>query len=115
MRYSIEPRDRKYVKGYGFLSFNKNVGTHSTKVAKNMSNKYVQILLNSAKNSSKRAIQKTAEATGDLIGNKIADKISSISKSPQNASKELHPKTNETEIEIPKERYIFPEKKTTNY
>ena len=29
MRYSMEPRDRIYVKGYGFLSF-----------ARNMSNKY---------------------------------------------------------------------------
>ena len=26
MRYSIEPRDRIYVKGYGFLSFAKNIG-----------------------------------------------------------------------------------------
>ena len=26
MRYSIEPRFRKYVKGYGFLSFAKNFG-----------------------------------------------------------------------------------------
>ena len=26
MRYSIEPRDRIYVKGYGFLSFVKNMG-----------------------------------------------------------------------------------------
>ena len=26
MRYSIEPRDRIYAKGYGFLSFAKNVG-----------------------------------------------------------------------------------------
>ena len=33
MRYSIEPRDRIYVKGYGFLSFAKNMG-------KNLSNKY---------------------------------------------------------------------------
>ena len=24
MRYSIEPRERRYVKGYGFLSFAKN-------------------------------------------------------------------------------------------
>ena len=31
MRYSVEPRDRIYVKGYGFLSF-----------AKNVSNKYGQ-------------------------------------------------------------------------
>ena len=26
MRYSIEPRNRIYVKGYGFLSFAKNIG-----------------------------------------------------------------------------------------
>ena len=40
MRYSIELRDRIHAKGYGFLSFAKNVGTHVTKVAKNLSNKY---------------------------------------------------------------------------
>ena len=34
MRYSIEPEDRIYVKGYGFLSFGKKMGTHATKVAK---------------------------------------------------------------------------------
>ena len=80
MHYSIEPRYRRYVKGYGFLSFAKNVG-------KNLSNKYSQKLLDSAKNSttdivklaSKRAIHKTAEATGDLIGNEIADKITKAS------------------------------------
>ena len=79
MRYSVEPRDRVYVKGHGFLSFAKNLG-------KSLSNKYSQELLDSAKKStidaikttSKRAIQKTAEATGDLIGNKIADKITSV-------------------------------------
>ena len=95
MRYSIEPRDRIYVKGYGFLSFAKNMG-------KSLSNKYGQKLLDSAKKSttdaiktaSKRAIQKTAEATGDLIGNKIADKITSVSKkSPTKLlSMELHSK-----------------------
>ena len=85
MRYWIEPRDRIYVKGYGFLSFAKNMG-------KSLSSKYGQKLLDSAKKSttdaiktaSKRAIQKTAEATGDLIGNKIADKITSASKKPSN-------------------------------
>ena len=25
MRYSIEPREREYIKGYGFLSFAKNI------------------------------------------------------------------------------------------
>ena len=43
MRYSIEPRDRIYVKGYGFLSFAKNMG-------KNVSNKYCQKFLDKAKN-----------------------------------------------------------------
>ena len=32
MRYSIEPKDRIYVKSYGFLLFAKNVGTRTTKV-----------------------------------------------------------------------------------
>ena len=73
-RYSIEPRDRIYVKAYGFLSFAKNMG-------KSLCNKYGQKVLDSAKKSiSKRAIQKTAEATGDLIRNKIADKITRVSK-----------------------------------
>ena len=44
MRHSIEPKDRIYVKGYGFLSFDKNMG-------KNLSNKYGQKLLDSAKKS----------------------------------------------------------------
>ena len=66
MRYSIEPRDRMYVKGYGFLSFPKNI-------CKDLSNKYGQKLFDSAKRStanaiktaSKRAIHKPAEVTGD--------------------------------------------------
>ena len=89
MHYSIEPRKRRYVKGYGFLSFARNLGTHATKIAKNLNNKYGQKLLaDSAKTSAtdalkiagKRAIQKTAEASGDLVGYFIADKITSISK-----------------------------------
>ena len=86
--------------------------------AKNMSNKYSQKLLDSAKKSttdvietaSKRAIQKTSETTGGLIGNKVADKITSVSKK---SPKELHSQ-NENEIEIPKERYISPEKRQKN-
>ena len=26
MRYSIEPKERRYIKGYGFLSFARNFG-----------------------------------------------------------------------------------------
>ena len=49
MRYSIEPRERRYVKGYGFLSFARSMGIHATKVAKNLSSKYGQKLADSAK------------------------------------------------------------------
>ena len=49
MRYSIEPRERRYVKDYGFLSFTKNIG-------KNLSNKYGQKLVDSAKNFCNRDI-----------------------------------------------------------
>ena len=110
MRYSIEPRERRHVKGYGFLSFARNIDTHAAKAAKNMSNKYSQKLVDTAKKSaadaiktaSKRAIKKTAEATGDLVGNKIADKITNASKKSHN--KEIQ--SNEFNNEIPKERYI---------
>ena len=86
IRYSIEPRDRIYVKECGFLSFAKNMVRHANKVAKSLSNKYSQKRLHSSKNSatdaiktaSKRAIQKRAEATGDFIGNKTANKITKI-------------------------------------
>ena len=37
MRYSIEPKERRYVKGYGFLSF-----------AKSFSHKYGKKLMNTA-------------------------------------------------------------------
>ena len=79
MRYSIEPRDRIYVKGYGFMLF-----------ARSMGNKYGKKLVDTAKKSatdeiktaSETEIKKTAEETGDLVGNKIADKIKSASKKP---------------------------------
>ena len=114
MSYSTEPRDRIYVKGYGFLSFAKSMGKY-------LSNKNGQKLLDSSKKSttdaikiaSKRAIQKKAEATGDLIGSKIADKITSVSKKSE---KDLQ---NNEEVEVergtPKKRYISPEERQKNY
>ena len=95
MCYSVEPRDRRYVKGYGFLSFAKNTG-------KNISSKGSQKLVDSAeksatdaiKTASKRTIQKAAKGTGDLIGNKI-EELSS----------------NEANNGIPKERYISPQER----
>ena len=70
--YSIEPRDRVFVKSYGFWSFTRNM---SKNISKNLDGKYSQKRLDHAKQSaaeafqiaSKRAIHKTAEETGDLI------------------------------------------------
>ena len=112
MRYSIVPRDRIHVKGYGFLSFAKNIG-------KNLSNKFGQKLLDSAKKSttdaiktaSKRAIQKTAEATGDLRGNKIADKITSVSKKRSAKASQNNETEEAIEIATPEKRYISPEER----
>ena len=95
------------------MSFAKNMG-------KNLSSKYGQKLLDSAKKfttgviktASKSAIKKTLEATGDLIGNKIADKMTSVSKK---STKELQ--NNETEEnrdspnDTPKKRYISPDER----
>ena len=113
MRYSIEPSDRIYVKGYGFLPFAKNMG-------KRLSNKYGQKLLDSAKKyttdpiktASKRAIPKTLEATGDLIGNKIADKITSVSKKFHNNNNNNNNNNNEdVEITTHKKKFISPEER----
>ena len=109
MTYSIEPRDRIYVKGYGFLSFAKNID-------KNLSNKYSQKFIDTAKKSatdaiktaSQQAIQKIAEATGDLVGNKIADKITDVSKK---SAKELPINDEDIDITTRKKRYISPEER----
>ena len=105
MRYSIKPRDRVYVKGYGFMSFVRSV-----------SNKYGKKLVDTAKKSaadaiktaSKRAIQKTAEATSDLIGNKIADKITRVSKK---SIKKLPTIDEDAKLTTRKKRYISPEER----
>ena len=84
MRYSVQPRDWIFVKGYGFLSFTKkmckNIGKN---ISKSLSGKYSQKVLGHAKQSatdalktsSKKFIDKTAKATGDLICKNIASKI----------------------------------------
>ena len=103
MRYSIEPRNRIYVKGYGFMSF-----------AKSMSNKYGKKLVDTAKKSatdaikttSKRAMQKTAEATGDLIGNKII----SVSKKKSNNNNNNND-DDDVKLATHKKRYISPEER----
>ena len=91
MRYSIEPRERRYVKGYGFMSF-----------ARNFCDKYSKSLMDAsktfAKTAGKKILKETAKATGDLIVNKIADKITA---KPSKKSQD------EVINGIPKERHIF--------
>ena len=99
MRYSSEPKYRKYVQGYGFFSFAKKFGD---KYEKKLMGTATKTRIDAAKTASKRVVQKTVEATGDLIGNKIADKITSVGKS-KNKQKEKKDETNEVE-----EIYISP-------
>ena len=123
MCYSIEPRERRYVKGYGFLSFARNFGNKygkklmntAIKTGTNFNSKYDKKLTDTAIKTGKdfatiagkKIVHKSAEATGDLIGNKIADKITSASKKPHN--EEIQ--SNEVNNEIPKKRYISPKER----
>ena len=90
MGFSIEPRERRFVKGYGFMSF-----------ARNFSDKYSKSLMDKGIDVSKTFAKTAGKKIGNLIGNKIADKITS-------ASKKSHDEVN---YEIPKERYISPNKR----
>ena len=93
MRYSIEPRERRYAKGYGFMSFASNVSDKYSKSLIDASRRFV-------KTAGKQILKETAKATGDLIGNKIADKITA---KPHNKDEVING--------IPKERYISPKER----
>ena len=123
MRYSIEPRERRFVKGYGFMSFARNFGNKygkklmntAIKTGTNFNSKYGKKLTDTAIKTGKdfatiagkKIVNKAAETTGDLTGNKIADKITSASKNSQN--EEIQ--SNEVNSETPKERYISPKER----
>ena len=83
-RYLVQPSDWIFVKGYGFLSFAKNMGkTFLKNTSKHLSSKYSQKLIDHAKQSttdvlknvSKWVIQKPAKSTGDLICNTILTEL----------------------------------------
>ena len=123
MRYSIEPKERRYVKGYGFLSFARNFGNKygkklmntAIKTGTNFNSKYGKKLTDTAIKTGKdfatiagkKIVHKTAEATGDLTGNKIAGKTTRASKKSQNEEMQ----SNKVNNEIPKERYISPKER----
>ena len=100
MRYSFEPNYRKYVQGYGFLSFATKFGD---KYGKKLMDTATKTRIDAAKTACKRVVQKTAEATEDLIGNKTAGKITSVGKSKNKQKKD---ETNEIG-----EIYISPDKR----
>ena len=92
MRYSIEPRKRIYVKGYGFMSFARNF---IDKYSKSLIDKRIDVSKTFAKTAGKRILKKSAEAIGDLIRNKIADKITA----------------KPIENDVTNERYVSPEER----
>ena len=78
MRYSVKPKYRKYIRGYGYLSFARTCGD---KYGKKLMDTATERGIDAAETTSKRVVQKTAEPTRDLIGNKLADKITPVGKS----------------------------------
>ena len=114
--YSFQPKDQIFVKGYGFLSFAEEMGKNLGKnISKNLSSNYSQEFLDHFKQSvtdafkitSKEIIQETVEATDDLADNEIANNIIKVSGNLSNNNLE----TVANEAEVPKERYISPEKR----
>ena len=62
MRYSTEPKYRKYIKGYGFLSFPRKFGDRYDKKLIDIAAKTG---IDGGKTAPKRVVQKTAKARGD--------------------------------------------------
>ena len=99
MRHSLEPEYRKYVKGYGFLSFaryfggkygkklmNKEIKTgtnFNSKYGKKLTDRAIKTGKDFATIAGKKIVHKSAEATGDLIGKKIVGKITSMGRSKE--------------------------------
>ena len=55
MRYSTEPRERRYVKGYGFMSFARNF---SDKYSKSLMDKGIGLSKTFAKTAGKKSLKK---------------------------------------------------------
>ena len=118
MTYSKDNQIRKYVKGYGFMSFANNFGSKYGKeflnkavsaskrikdtVSKFNQSKYGKMLKSRGsefgKIVAKKILTKSAEATGDLVGSKISDKITSLK------VKDKPQEIEEEEIIIPPEK-----------
>ena len=111
MRHSLKPEYRKYIKGYGFLSFARHFGDKygnsiiNSKNVKKLMDGATKTSKDFAKIAGKKIVHKSAEETGDLVGNKIADKITSMGKPRSKKEKDETNITEETqEIYIPPEQ-----------
>ena len=131
MKHSLESEYRKYVKGYGFLSFARRFGdkygkklmntaiktgtNFNSKCGKKLTDTAIKAGKDLATIAGKKIIHKSAEATGDLIGNKIADKITSMGCSKELGSAvkpRIKKEKDEANImEETQEIYIPPEKR----
>ena len=101
------------MKGYRFLSFIKI--SIRKNISKTLNSKFSQKVdypkLSATyvlKNTSEGVIQKAAEASGGLVGNKIVDKIK---RTVSWSAPETAWQTDEKSVEIPKEKFISPEKR----
>ena len=72
MRYSTQPKYRKFVKGYGFLSFS---GKFGNKYGKKLMDTATKTGTDDPKTTFKTVVQKTAEVAEDLIGKKKLIKL----------------------------------------
>ena len=78
MKYPIEPREQKYIKGYSSLTFTKFGDKYWKKIMITAKKTVKNFGMDAAKFVSKIVTQNTAEVAGDLIGNKIVDQIISV-------------------------------------
>ena len=97
MRYSIERKDRIYVKGYGFLTFAKNIDkTLSTKYSQNLLDNVENSTRDAIKTSSRRAIEKTAEATGEATQIQLKQKRQNLIREYEN--KDIYLQKNDSKL-----------------
>ena len=60
--YSVQPRDQIFVKGYGFLSFAKNLGKDVGKnIRKNLTGKYIKKVFDHVKQCATDAFKTTSK------------------------------------------------------
>ena len=72
-RYFIELRTRKYIKGYGFLSF-------ARELSKKYGKQFLDTGLDALKTATKKVAHKAAKAIGEFLGHKIANKVAGPAK-----------------------------------